>query len=262
MDIFRSGDGAEPQRLKGRWRKMAGKSTGKIMGIVLISVVLIVVTAGCTGQNRNNRRRNHPGENANLSPSDLRTLMKQVAKNETEIRYAGYVPDKAFADAKVFGIDRDGGKGAAYVYLEVAKYAAVKGKAYHLSGASGEAIIRFRYTAGGPKLTKVEWSADGDLHDRWIKEHFPEACQRKRDIFIIFTLLFKSRGMGGLEENIRKEVQKDMGIPVETENLLNIDTDKGTYEIVRTIERGTPGKDYQFHSEIVEKGKLSDLAGK
>ena len=111
MDIFRSGDGAEPQRLKGRWRKMAGKSTGKIMGIVLISVVLIVVTAGCTGQNRNNRRRNHPGENANLSPSDLRTLMKQVAKNETEIRYAGYVPDKAFADAKVFGIDRDGGKG-------------------------------------------------------------------------------------------------------------------------------------------------------
>lgn len=134
MDIFRSGDGAEPQRLKGRWRKMAGKSTGKIMGIVLISVVLIVVTAGCTGQNRNNRRRNHPGENANLSPSDLRTLMKQVAKNETEIRYAGYVPDKAFADAKVFGIDRDGGKGAAYVYLEVAEYAAVKGKAYHLSG--------------------------------------------------------------------------------------------------------------------------------
>ena len=82
------------------------------------------------------------------------------------------------------------------------------------------------------------------------------------DLFIIFTLLFKSRGMGGLEENIRKEVQKDMGIPVETENLLNIDTDKGTYEIVRTIERGTPGKDYQFHSEIVEKGKLSDLAGK
>lgn len=262
MDIFRSGDGTEPQRLKGRWRKMAGKSTGKIMGIVLISVVLIAVTAGCAGQNRNNRRGNHPGENANLSPSDLKILMKQVAKSEIETAYARYVPDKAFADAKVFGIDRDDGKGAAYVYLEVAEYAAVKGKAYNLSGASGEAVIRFRYTAGGPKLTKVEWSADGDLHDRWIKERVPEACQRKRDIFIIFTLLFKSRGMGGLEENIRKEVQKDMGVPVETENLLNIDTDKGTYEIVRTIERGTPGKDYQFHSEIVEKGKLSDLAGK
>lgn len=241
---------------------MAGKDTGKLIGIVFISVVLIVAMAGCAGQNRNNSSGKHSSENANLSQSDLRTLMKQVAKNETEIRYARYVPDKAFADVEVFGIDKDGGKGTAYVYLEVAEYAAVKGKAYNLSGASGEAIIRFRYTAAGPKFIKVEWSADGDLHDRWIKEHFPEASQRKRDIFIIFTLLFKSRGMGGLEENIRKEVQKDMGIPVETENLLDIDTDKGTYEIVRTIERGTPGKDDQFHSEIVEKGKLSDLAGK
>lgn len=41
-----------------------------------------------------------------------------------------------------------------------------------------------------------------------------------------------------------------------------IDTDKGTYEIVKTIERGTPGKDYPFHSEVIEKGKLGDLAGK
>lgn len=242
--------------------EMVGKNTGKMIGIVFISVMVIVVTAGCAGQNRNNSHGNHPNENVNLSQPDLRTLMKQVAESEIRTARVRDVPDKAFADAEVFGIDKDGGKGTAYVYLNVAEYVAVKGGAYSMSGASGEAIIRFRYTAGGPKLTKVERSADGDLHDRWIKEHFSESCRRKRGTFIIFTWLSKSNGMSRLEENIRKEAQKDMGVPVETENFLNIDTDKGTYEIVKTTERGTPGKDYQFHSEIIEKGKLSDLAGK
>lgn len=51
-----------------------------------------------------------------------------------------------------------------------------------------------------------------------------------------------------------------MGAPVETENLLEIDKEKGTYEIIKTIETGNPADDsYKFDTETIEKGKISDL---
>ena len=54
--------------------------------------------------------------------------------------------------------------------------------------------------------------------------------------------------------------EEALGVPVETENLLEIDLDAGTYKITKTIESGDPGsEDYTFDVETVESGNLSDL---
>ena len=46
-----------------------------------------------------------------------------------------------------------------------------------------------------------------------------------------------------------------MGVPVETDDLLFVDTEAGTYRIVRPIT----GADGSFDTETVETGNLSDL---
>ena len=51
------------------------------------------------------------------------------------------------------------------------------------------------------------------------------------------------------------EAERIMGLPVEQNNLLNIDTDSRTYEIVQTKESGT-GADYKFETITIDKGKL------
>jgi hypothetical protein len=51
-----------------------------------------------------------------------------------------------------------------------------------------------------------------------------------------------------------------MSVPVEKELELTIDQDKGTYEIVKTKESGSPeNDDYKFETETVEQGKLSEV---
>ena len=50
-------------------------------------------------------------------------------------------------------------------------------------------------------------------------------------------------------------VEKAFGVPVESDNLLMIDMDKGTYEIIKTIN----GEDGTFDTETIETGNLKDL---
>ncbi len=164
------------------------------------------------------------------------------------------MPDQAFANAEVFGIDRDGDSGTAYVYLNYSEYVVLKGKAYEVSGGSGEAIIRFKYAEDGPVLTEVEWSADGTDHDSWINEHFPKEYLKKDLAYDAYDM----NGQNVLDKMLYDKVEQTMGVPIEHDDLLNIYSDKGTYEILKVIESGE-GEDYKFDTETVEKGKLKDL---
>jgi hypothetical protein len=189
-----------------------------------------------------------------LSQDDLDALLQQVADNEVQKDYEKYMPDKAFANAEVFGIDRDGDSGKAYVYLNYSEYVALKGKAYEMSGGSGEASIKFNYSESGPVLNEVEWSADGDLHDGWLKENFPAEYLKKDKAFEAYD----EKGRNVLAMMLQDTVEKAMGVPVEQNDLLSIDTDKETYEIIKVIESGE-GENYKFDTETLEKGNLSDL---
>lgn len=223
--------------------------------VVLMALMLIISLAACEKKEQSTGEVNGAeNPSAELSQDDLDALLQQVADNEVQKDYEKYMPDKAFANAEVFGIDRDGDSGKAYVYLNYSEYVALKGKAYEMSGGSGEAIIKFKYSESGPVLNEVEWSADGDLHDGWLKENFPAEYLKKDKAFEAYD----EKGRNVLAMMLQDTVEKAMGVPVEQNDLLSIDTDKETYEIIKVIESGE-GENYKFDTETLEKGNLSDL---
>ena len=222
---------------------------------VLMTLVLIITMTACEKKEQSTEEVNGAeNPSAELSQNDLDALLQQVADNEVQKDYEKYMPDKAFANAEVFGIDRDGDSGKAYVYLNYSEYVALKGKAYEMSGGSGEAIIKFNYSESGPELNEVEWSADGDLHDGWLKDNFPAEYLKKAKAFEAYD----EKGRNVLTMMLQDTVEKAMGVPVEQNDLLSIDTDKETYEIIKVIESGE-GENYKFDTETLEKGNLSDL---
>ena len=227
----------------------------RISIFVLMTLVLIITMAACEGKEQSTGEVNGAeNPSAELSQDDLDALLQQVADNEVQKDYEKYMPDKVFANAEVFGIDRDGDSGKAYVYLNYSEYVALKGKAYEISGGSGEAIIKFNYSESGPVLNEVEWNADGDLHDGWLKENFPAEYLKKDKAFEAYD----EKGRNVLAMMLQDTVEKAMGVPVEQNDLLSIDTDKETYEIIKVIESGE-GENYKFDTETLEKGNLSDL---
>ena len=189
----------------------------------------------------------------NQGETGLDALLEQVAEREVAKSYQQYLPDQTFARAEVFGTDKEGTESTAYVYLTTAEYVVLKEKAYEMSGSSGEAIIRYEDTNQGPKLTEVIWSEDGAGHDDWVKENFPKAYLDQ------LTSYLKADGSTKLADEIAGKAEKAMGVPVEKENLLTVDLEKGTYEITKSIETGdSSGEDYEFEIQTIEKGKLEE----
>ena len=192
-----------------------------------------------------------------LNEDEEADLMKQIAEKEQEKRYAEYMPEEVFANAEFFSAEKDGDNVTTYALLNTAEYAAVKGKAYLVGGGRGEVIIKYTYADEGPKLTEIIWSADGGEHDKWLEENFPkEALEKDRE----YLSKDKNDGNSPLDVELRAMVEEALGVPVESENILEIDEENGTYEIMKTIESGNPENgDYKFETETVEEGKLSDL---
>ena len=186
-----------------------------------------------------------------LSDEDLVALMKQVAESDVADSYGDYLRDEAFADAEVFGIDKDGELYSAYAYLFEGEYVVLKDKAYMMSGSSGEVIIRYKYGDKGITLSEVVWSADGGEHYKWLKKNFPAKYLKKARSYEAHDA--DGRNILGLK--LDETAGKALGVPVETDNLLEIDTEKGTYRIIRTID----GEDGRFDTEIIETGKIGDL---
>ena len=89
-----------------------------------------------------------------------------------------------------------------------------------------------------------------------MEENFPEEYLNALKEYEAYD----EDGQSVLSKALIPAVEEEMDVTVETENQLTIETENGTYEIVKTIESGNPEDgDYQFDTETIEKGNLSDL---
>ena len=189
-----------------------------------------------------------------LSEDQMDDLYDQAAAFGWDAKSVDSLPDKIYGHAEPFSIERDGDKGTWYVYLCTAEYVVANGKAYNMSGAAGEAILKFDYTAEGPKLTDVIWSADGTDHDQWVEENFSEEALEYWKNYEPFD----EKGKNKLMEYVDAKAEKDLGVPV-SEDLLEINDD-GTYTISKVIESGDPADGtYKFDTEVIDEGKVEDL---
>ena len=194
-----------------------------------------------------------------LTAEDEASLMKQIAEKEQEKLYSDEVSSEIFANAEFFGADKEGENVTAYGLINTSQYVAVKGKAYLIAGSQGEAIVKYTEGEGGPKLQEVIWSADGTDHDKWLEENFPKEYLDKDKAFKAYD----DNGKSVLEARLAEEVEEKMGVPVEEENIIEIEEeDDGSYKykIIKTTQSGSPENgDYEFDSETLEEGNLEDL---
>ena len=233
----------------------------KVMIALFMAVAMVFAMAACG--NKAEEPAEEPQEQeesveedmVELSEDDMDDLFQQAAEQTLEAQYADYMPDKLIGHGEAFNISRDGDKGVWDVYLVTGEYAALDGKAYEVSGAYGEAILKFDYTEDGPKLTEVVWSEDGAGHDEWIEKNFSEDGLESWKEF-----LKDDNNRKELVDILDQKAADALGVPVEMENILEIDVEKGTYQVTKITESGDPGTDdYNMESETVKEGKLEDL---
>ncbi len=224
----------------------------KIILFLLLLSLLAITACDSTGQ-KESGPSNRP---ISWTQSDMDTLMKQVADHELEKRYSRYLPDELVAAAEVYGLDWDGDQGTAYTSILACEFVLVKGKAYLMASTGGETIIRFNFDGQYPKLEKLEWSKNGMEHDKWLEENFPPEYLEKYKEYRQQEIIVEDE----VEKKIKKEVKELMDASIETDNLLEIDLDQETYEIVRIVEGYDENGEYKFDFETVEKGKLKELS--
>lgn len=190
-----------------------------------------------------------------MSASDKDSLMRQVVEQEGQsyLYYSDYLKEDVYADAKLFGVQKvKSNQYNAYVRLNIDEYVELNGKAYNMSGSEGEAVLHYEQTTEGPVLHEIEWARDGSDYQKWVRVTFPVICQIRQRLYEAFD----SSGRSYLMSSLAKQVEKEMGVSVEWDDQLEIDMDKGTYEVMRIKESGSPGADYVFDTEVVESGKL------
>lgn len=229
---------------------MAKRHRKTIVALVSITLVLSI-TACAKNEQKSGENETAKAVTAELSDAEMTSLMKQVAENDVSRSYGDHLRDEVFADAEILGIDREGDQGTAYAYLYDGEYVVFKDKAYEMSGSAGEVIIKFTYGEDDVTLSEIIWSADGDDHENWLKENYPAEALRKAKNYKAYD----SNGRSILGAKVNETVEGALGVPVETENLLMIDTDNGTYELIKTID----GDDGTFDTETLESGNLKDL---
>ena len=236
---------------------MLNTKNTKILTALLVAFVLTIAMAACGSQEDDSEESSTEATTAEAETiDDMDALMEQVAQEELILQYKDYLIDKAFAKIEEFGMDTEGDPVTAYTMLCTGEYVALKDKAYNVSGAQGEAIIKYHVTEEGPVLDEVIWSEDGSNHDPWVEENFSKEALEKLKAYDAYDADGKSK----LEQEMNKDVEEEMDVAVETENLLEINGEEGTYKIVKTIESGDPASDdYQFDTEVVEEGLLSDV---
>ena len=213
---------------------------------VLIAAAMVLMMGACSKPAGNAE----PEGAAEKSGQEIvRSLMEQVAATDIDNYYEEYLPGVNLADADVFGTE----DGLAYAFLYEAGYVVLKDKAYLMVGSAGPVILHYNMEENAPVLTEVEWSADGEMQEQWLEEHFPAEVLEKYRAFIA-----DDSGRERLIESVDKQAAEKLGVPVETENLLMIDTEAQTYEILAVKESGE-GENYKFETETIEQGSLADL---
>ncbi len=179
------------------------------------------------------------------------SLCRQCAAKTLEAGYLKYLPDKVLAELLFFDVENKVTEASACVWLDAGEYVAFKGRAYLMSGFAGEAVITYTLPEG--RLLKVELSEDGADHDKWIEEHFTKDAVMSREGML-------SRSSYDLKEDVgnrlAQKAEKALGVPVEKDNLLEIDRDTGKYKLIETIESGDTPDTYKFDTRVLEEGTL------
>ena len=230
----------------------------KVLIAIAMAAFMVFAAAACGNKEESKADPDDPanGEMVELSEDQMDDLYQQAADKALEVRYSEYMPEVVVGHAEPFYIEREDDKGTWDVYLGASEYAVLDGKAYEIAGSYGEAILKFDYTDDGPVITDLIWSADGGDHDDWIKENFNKEAI---DNWENFRKDDKEKDL--LIEIVQKKAEDALGVPVDTDQLLEIDEGNGTYRLLKTIESGDPENgDYKFDTETVKEGKLSDLS--
>jgi len=120
-----------------------------------------------------------------------------------------------------------------------------------------DAILKYDFDGDDIILTDIEWSPDGEEYDDWLKERFPEECLEKQRTYQYCD----EKGHDLLAIGLEDQIRDVMGVPVDRENTLEIDTAKGTYSIYRNFETviDEESDEVQIGSETLEEGRLADV---
>ena len=101
--------------------------------VVLTVIALITALSACAEKERGSDEAENPQTMAaELSDAEMDSLMKQVAESEIDKECEEYLRDEVFANAEVFGIERDGNKGTAFVFLNEEEFVVLKDKAQYI----------------------------------------------------------------------------------------------------------------------------------
>lgn len=246
-----------------------------ILGVMVMTAMTVL--GGCSGAKKNEKEASTETMTNSKSQEDqlytesqeTKDLMKQVAEKDISLDYAKFLTDKPFAAASVFDLEENGDQRKAYAWLQTGEFVVVKDKSYRVSGNEGYAVIEYTKTGEDVTLDKITWEDDitnpkmdevgDDLYtkektsDEWVQKNFSIKALRKAKTFYPY----EGRKVSSLLDD---KVEEELKVPVEKLNILEIDAEKGTYEISELVEKGNPDdEDYTMEKKVIESGKLEDF---
>lgn len=240
----------------------------KIWLCLVLGIYSLTILGGCAKTKENkkeisdqNTEKTKKNENKQeLNPifhesQETKEIMKQVAQKDIQNDYAKFLIDKPFAAASVFDLEKNGNKRKAYVWLQTGEYVIFKDKAYRMSGGAGYAIVEYTKTGENVKLDRYIWAEDGDT-GKWMKKNFSKkAAETVENDFKLDEITNKK-----ILIMIDGKAEAELNVPVENDNILEIDRESGTYELTKIIEEGKPEDDNDiFETQVIDKGKLEKI---
>lgn len=204
------------------------------MLIALVLVLVYFIVPGVLGDKK-------------ISPEQKTSLMEQYVV-DNELSYEKFMPDKWFAACHIYGAQKKGDELLVYAYVTDLEYVVLNGEAYDVSGSSMPCVMHARPDGDKLKLVSVEQPEDGEYYLESIRQMFPLRYYLKYAVRESTTPV-------DLGREIRDKVRREWDVEV-SDNLLVIDDEKNTYEIVKTIDGVDEKGDYTFETETLEKGVL------
>ena len=230
------------------------KTAAKILAAVICSAAVLSIAAAVRNCTKYNAMFFGPGvpESVFIATDDTYSVDDQIAEKALDNRYLEYFPGRALAEMVVFDcVRKNAGEVSACVLVDAEEFVNLQKRLYSMSGITAEAVIT--YTLPDKRLTEIEFSEDGAGREKWVREHFTGKALRARKEYISGSGDIK----GDIREKLWSKAEKTLGCPVETEEQLNVDMDKGTWEIVKTIRIGDAAGTGRFEPWVLDKGTLT-----
>jgi len=214
--------------------KRKSKFLGRILLIIAMFALIYFLVPGVLGDKK-------------ISPEQKSSLMQQyVADNE--LSYEKFMPDKWFAACHIYGAKKKGGELLVYAHVTDLEFVVLNGKAYDVSGSSAPCVMHTRVDGDKLKLVSTEYPEDGEYYLESIRKMFPLRYYLKYAVRESITPI-------DLGEELRDKVRREWDVEV-SDNLLFIDDESNTYEIIKTYDDMDENGEYSFETETIEEGVL------